>query len=281
MFDSDSPLPRSFRRLHLPAALLAALFWLAAASGPALAQASGNGADVALEGEVEMFHVDYADHRETRTDYFLVVTGTGEVLELKFQNRPPAALRPGAKVTIRGRAVGRQLWVNSVSGAAQAEEPQATEGGEAPAGGPTDEHSVITIMINIENGDGTLAWEWSAADADDLRDVLYRDPYSVDNVYLESSHGQLGYPEHLGDIVIVSTPKSTGCAYYNYASWADQAASQQGLLPHELPQPALRATDRELLRLRMVGPGAARQLRQHHDVLPLLDDPDRRGRGGP
>ncbi len=171
-----------FGRLFALSSLALALMIGATAS--LRAQSANDGEDVVREGVVEVFHIDYADHRSTRSEYFLRITGSNEVHKLRFENRVPRNLKPGAKVSVRGRAVGRQIWVQDVTAASGGGESAPSET-TAPVEGAADDHSVLAMLLNIDDG-GTVTWQWDNTDVTSVQNVLYGNTYSVDSLYSDA-----------------------------------------------------------------------------------------------
>jgi hypothetical protein len=95
------------------AVLLAALL-LASGSQRAGASEHGNAPAMTAEGELRIVHIDHFDRGRSETAYLLRDTATGDTFELRFERRPPRLLRTGDRVSIRGRAVGRKLWVTEI-----------------------------------------------------------------------------------------------------------------------------------------------------------------------
>ena len=76
-----------------------------------------------VDGTLEIVHIDEIDQAQSRFVYYLLTDGSdgpgksGEALELRFERTPPASLKTGDRLNVRGRAVGRNLWVEDIAAA--------------------------------------------------------------------------------------------------------------------------------------------------------------------
>ena len=136
-------------------AALAALTILLVASMalPVSAARHHNAPAVEVNGTVTVIHIDEFDRNKSRTVFFLDEDDSGEMLELKFEGKPPKSLRTGAKVRIKGRAVGKELWVNEISSADQ----QGTEaGGDVTVAGAVTagQRRALLMVVNMSSSPG-------------------------------------------------------------------------------------------------------------------------------
>ena len=88
-----------------------------------------------VDGTLEIVHIDEADQSQSRFVYYLLTAegdgpgNSGAAFELRFQRPPPPGLKTGDHLNVRGRAVGRKLWVDDIAATDQqgsAETPQET-----------------------------------------------------------------------------------------------------------------------------------------------------------
>jgi hypothetical protein len=182
---------------------------------------------IAVEGEILIVHIDEFERDKSRLAYYLRDLASNTVFQLQFERKPPATLRTGNKVTVRGRAVGRKLWVGEIAAGVQqdggtAEQPQDT--GIAAA---ASERRTLLMVINMTTAPGYF----DETTAQEGAGVLFTDGYSVDSVYRESSFGQLGFPgDRPTDVIILDDmPYNAGCPIYTIAANADSAASAAGI----------------------------------------------------
>lgn len=217
---------RTWRALTISAGLVLAL--------PAVATAHEHqGApERFVDGTLEIVHVDEVDQSKSRFAYYLLTDelggpgNSGAALELRFERQPPASLKTGDRLNVRGRAVGRNLWVEDISAADQdgsnatAEETLAESVVDSPRG-------AVVILVNIN---GTTA-DWTDSHVNTVNQVMYTNNLSVDNLYAEASFNQTGFPPNAGAVVApVTVDKFDGCPVYSYAAAADAAAlSQRGV----------------------------------------------------
>lgn len=232
-------------RTALPLAALRALFvasalLILAIASPARADGHQDAPEVFVDGEIQIVHIENADPSLTRTAYFILTDPdagpgsspgsspgkSGEALELRFERNAPASLKTGQRVNIRGRAVGRKLWVDDI----------ATLGDDSGSGESTSQstttasvsnpHSTVVLLVNII---GTT--HWTSQHVTSAEGVMYNNANSVDATYSEASFGQLGFPAESGLVVEpIAVDKIAGCPIYSYAAAADSAAlSQRGV----------------------------------------------------
>lgn len=174
-----------------------------------------------LSGEVTVVHIDYFDQAGSKTIYYLHDSVSGSVIELAFERKPPRALRSGDKVTVRGRAVGRKLWVDEII---TVKKPDGSVRGEVvPA---VSEHRAILMVLNMASSPGRYTETTAVAGAG----VLFTNPYSVNTVYREASFGQLGFPgDRTTDVVVLEIPTADTCPLFTIANSADAAAEAVGV----------------------------------------------------
>ncbi len=181
-----------------------------------------------VDGTLEIVHIDEINQSQSRFAYYLLTDdddapgNSGAALELKFERQPPAGLKTGDRLNVRGRAVGRNLWVDDIAAADQessTEVPQETLAESVV----TTPRSSVTILVNIT---GTTTWTDSHVAAAET--VMFNDNLSVDNLYAEASFNQTGFPASAGTVVApVTVDKIDGCPVYSYAAAADLAALEQ------------------------------------------------------
>ena len=212
-------------RAGLAALAALTIMLLALMALPVSAARHDNAPAVEVDGTVTVVHIDEFDRNKSRTAFFLQEVDGGEMIELKFEGKPPKSLRTGAKVRIRGRAVGKELWVNEISGADQ----QGTgPGGDVTVAGAVTagQRRALLMVVNMSNSPGY----YGATTADAGAGVLFTDNYSLNTAYDEGSFGQLSYAgDRASDVVIVEIPYSANCPIWTIAQNADAAAVNAGV----------------------------------------------------
>ena len=144
-------------------------------------------------------------------------------MELRFERTPPASLKTGDRLNVRGRAVGRNLWVEDIAAADQ-DGSNATPQETLAESTVTNPRSAIIILVNIA---GTTTWMNSHITT--AENAMFYSSNSVDNIYADASFNQTGFPDTVGTVVApVTVNKISGCPYYDYAAAADTAASNAG-----------------------------------------------------
>ena len=212
-------------RVGLAALAALTIMLLASMALPVSAARHDNAPVVEVNGTVTVIHIDEFDRNKSRTVFFLDEDDSGEMLELKFEGKPPKSLRTGAKVRIRGRAVGKELWVNEI---AQADRQGAGTGDDVTVAGAVTagQRRALLMVVNMSNSPGY----YGATTADAGAGVLFTDSYSLNTVYDEGSFGRLSYPgDRASDVVILEIPYSPNCPIWTIARDADAAAVNAGV----------------------------------------------------
>jgi hypothetical protein len=210
------------------AVLLAALL-LAPGSQRAGASEHEGAPAMTAEGEVRIVHVDYFERGRSETAYLLRDTVSGDTFELKFERRPPRLLRTGDRIGVRGRAVGRKLWVTEI--VAGLDQEGTGEPAEPQAAAAADERRALLLVLNMP-GDPNY---YGQATVDSATGKMFTDGFSVDSLYLETSFGQFGFPgPGVGDVFgPLDIPYFAGCPWPNALYWianaADAAATDAGI----------------------------------------------------
>jgi hypothetical protein len=183
------------------------------------------------EGEVRVLHIDHFERGRSETAYLLRDLASGETFELRFERRPPRLLRTGDRIHVRGRAVGRKLWVTEiVAGLDQEGTGEPAQNEIAPTAG---QRSVLMMVLNMP---GNPIY-YSQATVDSAAAKMFGAGFSVDSLYLESSFGQFGFPgpgPGAGDVFgPLDIPSFAGCPWPNALYWianaADAAANLAGV----------------------------------------------------
>lgn len=213
---------RTWRALILSAGLIFILPNLA------IANEHGGAPERFVDGTLEIVHIDEVDQAQSRLAYFLLTAegdgpgNSGAAFELRFQRPPPSSLQTGDRLNVRGRAVGRNLWVDDIAAADQqgSVETPPENLAESNVANPT---TAVILLVNIA---GTTIW--SNAHIGTAEGVMYTNYLSVDGIYAEASFNQTGFPSTHGLVVApVTVNKIAGCPVYDYAAAADAAAQSQ------------------------------------------------------
>ncbi len=184
-----------------------------------------------VDGTLEIVHIDEVDQSQSRFVYYLLTAegegpgNSGAAFELRFQRTPPPGLKTGDRLNVRGRAVGRKLWVDDIATTEQ--QGSATAPQETVVASTVDNpRTAVVILVNIT---GTTTWTDSHVTT--AENVMYNNTLSVDGIYAEASFDQTGFPASHGTVVApVTIDKIVGCPVYDYANAADAAAlSQRGV----------------------------------------------------
>jgi hypothetical protein len=215
------------RALH--ALIISAGLFLALPTG-AMAHEHTGAPERFVDGTLEIVHIDEADQGQSRFAYFLLTAegdgpgNSGAAFELRFERTPPADLQTGDRLNVRGRAVGRNLWVDDIAAADQDGSTGTVQ--ETLAESVVDSpRSAVVILVNIT---GTTTW--TNSNVTTVENVMYNNTLSVDGIYAEASFNQTGFPASAGTVVApVTVDKITNCPVFDYAVAADAAATATGV----------------------------------------------------
>ncbi len=215
--------------------LCAAVLLIAVTYVP-VAGAADKGEPVVYEGTVSVaVEDDFARGRATRR-YFLDEQNLGQRFELKLSAAQGRQLRTGARIRVRGHAVG---------GAVSAEPAgdSVTVLAEALSAAPVAARKAIVMLVDITDSTAAVSrvstdCDGSVARSSDIMFGAQTGGLNVDGCYQDSSFGALGmggagYPGSALDVVRVAvTEASTIGSVCNYSAWgsaADKAAAAAGI----------------------------------------------------
>ncbi len=197
----------------------------------ALASPPDHAKAVFMRGEVTMIHIDEVVPEQSRFAYFIRAenaTDPEDVLELIFEGNPPANMRTGKKVSVRGKAARRKIWVTEV--AAIDGDGSGSTSGEAVAAATTGDRKTITFVINMSgvNYADQGASPYTQASVDLSGKYMHdSSSYSVHSTYEEASFGQVTFSGSAStDVFLVDVPydSTESCAYRTISSQADAAS---------------------------------------------------------
>jgi hypothetical protein len=212
--------------LRLGLAVLIALNFAPVAVEGAVAAEHHNAPAITLEGEVTVVHIDYFEQGQSKVAYYLRDLASQEVFELEFERKPPKSLKTGTKITVKGRAVGRKLWVGEIAAGVESDGGAGTPTAETTVAEAANQRRTVLMVLNMSTSPGY----YTEATADTGAGALFTASDSVNKVYQEASFGQLGFPgDRATDVVILEIPYVAGCPFYTIAADADAAATNAGV----------------------------------------------------
>jgi hypothetical protein len=163
-------------------------------------------------------YLDDFDGNRSELLYFIRETHKSSRYNLIFPELPPPGMRSGHSATVRGAAVGTDLYVETVGFA-----PEASESLAYATSVESSDQSTVVMVANFQ--DAVVECPVQA-----IRDLMFTDlsDQSVDDLYRETSHGQLSLS---GDVVGPYNLQysSGGCSIDSWASAADRAAQAAGV----------------------------------------------------
>jgi hypothetical protein len=135
-----------------------------------------------------------------------------------FYTPPTAHLHSGSTVTVQGTAHGSEMVVAAAGGTSLTT--------VAPATAPTvsGEQKTLVLVANFSNATVSCS-------AANVRDTLFTDPstYSIDDLYQESSYGQLWFTGDVYGPYNINYSTTSPCDYYAWASAAEAVATANGV----------------------------------------------------
>lgn len=226
---------RLVSRLRKGLALLLAL----AGYGPGLSGMLMAAAASEISGELDVIIKEDFDHNHFETDYFLRDDNGVDWYPLQFERMPPAHLRSGQRITVKGRPMGDRFRVESLQEEAPLrgrkqdldEEALAYEPSGLAAAAAVDTRRAVVILVDLTNAKTS-----SYTSPSQVAGHMFTNTRSVDGLYREASWGQMrfladtdgdGSPDVFGPYTI-NYDNST-CSYYNWATAAEAAAEAAGV----------------------------------------------------
>lgn len=166
------------------------------------------GTAVTITGELAVLVMDDFDKKTAKYSYHLKDLETNEVYNLNFTSHPSKKVKTGAVVTVRGKAVGNEIYLFA-DGESQIE--TVLPATVLVAG----EQKTIVIVANFLD-------QSVSCSASDIQDRLFTDPVnlSVDDLYQEMSFGQLWFAGQVAGPYTLNFDSASAC---NIAAWADAA----------------------------------------------------------
>lgn len=118
-----------------------------------LLSAAAGAEEASVTGELEILHEDDFLHGRARHVFLVHDLASGEFFELLFESRPPAGLRSGDRVSVRGRAEGRAIAITDLTVDARA--GGGGDAGTGDAGAPSGTRSAVVMIVDFDaDGDG-------------------------------------------------------------------------------------------------------------------------------
>jgi hypothetical protein len=173
---------------------------------------------VTVTGILHVVHGDDFDHHRSQFLYHLEELNTKKHFHLHFLQSPTEHLHSGSIVTVQGTAHGSEIVVAAAGGTSLSTVVPAT----APTVG--GEQKTLVLMTNFS--DATVS-----CSAANVRDTLFTDPstYSIDDLYQESSYGQLWFTGDVYGPYTINYSTTRPCDYYAWANAAEAAATASGV----------------------------------------------------
>ena len=174
---------------------------------------------VTLTGELTVLHADDFAKKRGQFFYFLKDHKSKKTFNLHFPKKPPGTLMSGAVMRVRGKAKGHDIFL-AADGAGEKGVETILPAPAMVAG----EQKTIIMVVNF------LDVEVSCS-TDAITDLMFTDPddKSVDDLYQESSFGNISF---IGDVVgpyTIDYESSDPCAYSAWSVAADAAAQADGV----------------------------------------------------
>ena len=163
---------------------------------------------------------DFKNHHE-EFRYLLEDVKNNQRFNLRFADAPPGHLRSGAIVTIRGRAKGRELFLEADGTA----DPNIQTMQAAPAAIAGDQTTIVMVANFLDKN--------VSCSVGAIRDLMFTDPtdQSIDDLYQETSFGSVRF---IGDVAGPYTLDALSTDSCNFSAWgqaADALARANGVEP--------------------------------------------------
>ncbi|SDY97595.1 hypothetical protein [Nitrosomonas halophila] len=207
--------------------------------GPGLSGMLMAAAASEISGELDVIIKEDFDHNHFETDYFLRDDNGVDWYPLQFERMPPAHLRSGQRITVKGRSMGGRFRVESLQEEAplrgKKQDPDKEAFTYEPSGlaaaETVDTRRAVVILVDLTNAKTS-----SYTSPSQVAGHMFTNTRSVDGLYREASWGQMrfladtdgdGSPDVFGPYTI-NYDNST-CSYYNWATAAEAAAEAAGV----------------------------------------------------
>jgi hypothetical protein len=195
---------------------------LAAGSVSAAPVAPPVGRPIALRGTLSVVQEDDFARSRTVRIHTVFDDKTGEPFTLHFTGTPDRSLRTGARVMVRGFAVGHELHLESPGG----DSIEILAASDAPA---MEARRAVVLVANFSDSAVTCS------DAS-IAGLMFTGSSSVDGLYQAASFGQVAVPSDTDgngqpDVFRVTIPNSAteACDAYGWAAAAESAAQAAGV----------------------------------------------------
>jgi hypothetical protein len=172
---------------------------------------------VMVTGKLDIVHADDFVNKRSRFFYMLEDGKNKRVFKLRLEGPPPAHIRSGSTVTVRGKAKGHNLVVAQDAGGMQ-------KIAAAALAAPEGEQRTLVLAVNFR--DASLA-----CSVDAIQDLMFTDPNdaSIDDFYQEASFGQVWFSGDVQGPYTIDYFSTGACDYYGWAAAADALAQANGV----------------------------------------------------
>jgi hypothetical protein len=198
--------------------------WLAKAvlfvAGQFLGQAgqgqdSAEGTPTTATGELTVIQAcDFANHRSQRF-YLFEDAQSRKTFDLRFEKSPPATLRSGSKISVKGLAKGSEIVV-------PADGQGSVQTIQTAAAAVSGEQRTVVLTINFLDA----ALECSVSS---IRGLMFTNAQSVDKLYQETSYGNVWLTGDVFGPYTINYLSTGNCDYNGWAAAAEAAAQAQGV----------------------------------------------------
>ena len=177
---------------------------------------------VAIRGTLSVVQEDDFERSRTERIHTVLDDESGERFTLRFSGTPDRRLRTGARVLVRGLAVGRELHLESLG----VDSFEILAAADAPA---MEARRAVVLVANFSDSAVTCT---DAA----IAGLMFTGTSSVDGLYQAASFGQVSVPPDTDgngqpDVFRVTIPNSASeaCDAYGWAAAAESAAQAAGV----------------------------------------------------
>lgn len=194
----------------LRAAILASA--LLAAGGVVAHDGEDDGPDIAVTGTLTVLQADDFEHHSSEVFYSVQDAHSHQSHKLRFKGKPPADVRTGDKVALRGKARNEEIEVS-----ANGTDFQTVEQAEPLVSGV---QKTVVILINFMD----VALECSPTD---VKNRMFGNQQSVDGVYRETSYGNVSFSGDVLGPYTINYLSTEACDPWAWAAAAEAAATKR------------------------------------------------------
>lgn len=185
------------------------------------------GSPATRTGELMIQVVDDFETKRSERIHTLRDEETGMTIRLRFEAAAPQQLRSGSRVTVHGRATGQEIYLAAADGSIT-QEPDSSS--LSATGVVTGDQKTLVIVTHFQDKQVNPMMPGGDCSIQAISDRMFTHPQdlSVDDMYRESSLGQVSFTGTVAGPYTISVSSTDPCDTLVWANAADAAATAGG-----------------------------------------------------